>query len=161
MDPGAPQPGVAKLRRVYANPFYGQLASSIAQLASFAVLAGAQVTAYLSGGFSGNPIGLSFFVGIDVMFAYVILYKMRFLGRKIVFTEDRLTIQGWRACMDVQYREVGSVRLVYVKCLRVPTPLRGVQFTVSGHDKPFVYPGNPRLRKSKTRLYSWLTEKTN
>jgi hypothetical protein len=131
------------------------------QLASFAVLAGAQVTVYLSGGFSGNPIGLSFFVGIDVMFAYAILYEVRFLGRKIVFTDGKLTIQGWRTRMDVPYSEVGSVRLVYVKYLRVPTPWRGVQFAVSGYDKPFLYPGNPRLRKSKTRLYSWLTEMTN
>ena len=115
---------------------------------------------YILGAYAGSlaPV-YSLAMPTVVLLAFVAFFVTR-REWTVKFYDGSLTIKGWKTDVKVTYSEVAgiSVGRAYGFLWRFMFP--GVSFFIKGYPKPFIIPTNPKNKKLKTDLYSWIVAKT-
>jgi hypothetical protein len=103
-------------------------------------------------GWAGGIVSLFFLV----FPGYIFLKSQRLPIRSWRFDEDHFTVSGRRGHQSLRYDEITRLEPTG----SVLDPSSQLRIYVRGQGEPVVLLGNPRSKKLKIDLYSWLREKT-
>ncbi|MGD0318789.1 MAG: hypothetical protein ABSB56_03730 [Nitrososphaerales archaeon] len=99
---------------------------------------------------------------VGLIFDLLLIYTIRNLWllpiHRASFFQDYFTVSRRRAAEKLQYADVSHVEKHKSRTLTNIGTL--VRISVKGRDSALTIPLNPRNRKLKTDLYTWLTERT-